>query len=171
MHCLIHNCSLHQSWRRACRLLLLSRILTKETRQTNCRSRSAPSFTALTPPPNPHSARGTARALPHAAISCIGAFRTPAVGARGEFEHTGVRKPAQVPTLPRRTNYTGLACCSTETGSVNENVEPCPTTDSTQIFPPCISIIRFEMASPRPVPPFLRVIELSACWNSWKSLA
>jgi hypothetical protein len=56
-----------------------------------------------------------------------------------------------------------LACSSTETGSLKENVEPCPTTDSTQIFPPCISMIRFEIASPSPVPPFLRVIELSAC--------
>ena len=25
---------------------------------------------------------------------------------------------------------------------------------------------RFDMASPKPVPPFLRVIALSACWNS-----
>ena len=57
--------------------------------------------------------------------------------------------------MPRRTDYTGLACCFAETGSVKQNVEPFPTTDSTQIVPPCISIIRFEMASPRPVPPLL----------------
>ena len=37
--------------------------------------------------------------------------------------------------------------------------------------PPCISMIRREMANPSPVPPFFLVIELSACWNSWKSLA
>src|ERR1700730_5274459 len=72
--------------------------------------------------------------------------------------------------FPQRT-YTGLACCSTATGMAKENIEPCPATDSTQIFPPCISIIRFELASSKPVPPFLRVIELSACWNSWNSLA
>jgi hypothetical protein len=36
---------------------------------------------------------------------------------------------------------------------------------------PNAQVIRFEMASPRPVPPFLRAIELSACWNSWNSLA
>jgi hypothetical protein len=39
------------------------------------------------------------------------------------------------------------------------------------IFPPCISMMRFEITSPKPVPPFLRMIELSACWNSWNSLA
>ncbi len=58
------------------------------------------------------------------------------------------------------------ACRSTRTGSVNEKVDPWPTCDSTQILPPCISTMRFEIASPRPVPPFLRVIVLSACWNS-----
>ena len=51
----------------------------------------------------------------------------------------------------------------TMTGSVNANVEPRPGFNSTQIFPPCISMMRFEIASPSPVPPFLRVIELSAC--------
>src|SRR5262249_48599125 len=55
---------------------------------------------------------------------------------------------------------------STMTGSVKANVEPCPGCDSTHIRPPCISMIRLEMASPKPVPPFLRVIALSACWNS-----
>jgi hypothetical protein len=44
---------------------------------------------------------------------------------------------------------------------VKEKVEPRPGADSTQIFPPCSSTIRFEIASPRPVPPFLRVIALS----------
>ena len=57
-------------------------------------------------------------------------------------------------------------CCSTLTGILRKNVEPCPTVDSTQILPPCISIMRFEIASPNPVPPFVRVMELSACWNS-----
>src|SRR6266849_11080541 len=56
-----------------------------------------------------------------------------------------------------------LACSFTLTGRRNETVAPWPTIDSTQIFPPCISMIRLEIASPRPVPPFLRVIELSAC--------
>src|SRR6266446_6004781 len=59
--------------------------------------------------------------------------------------------------------HAGLACPSTVTGSVNAKVEPLPGLDSTQMRPPCISMIRFEMARPSPVPPFFRVIELSAC--------
>jgi hypothetical protein len=59
-----------------------------------------------------------------------------------------------------------LICRATVTGSVKANVEPWPSCDSTQILPPCISTMRFEMASPSPVPPFLRVTALSACWNS-----
>ena len=54
-------------------------------------------------------------------------------------------------------------CRSTRTGSVRENVEPWPTTELIQIRPPCISMMRLEIASPNPVPAFLRVIELSAC--------
>jgi chromosome segregation protein len=57
-------------------------------------------------------------------------------------------------------------CCATRTGTVKANIEPWPTCDSTQILPPCISTMRLEIASPSPVPPFLRVIALSACWNS-----
>jgi hypothetical protein len=41
-----------------------------------------------------------------------------------------------------------------------------PSCDSTQIRPPCISMMRFDMASAKPAPPFLRVIALSACSNS-----
>src|SRR5215471_8474873 len=59
--------------------------------------------------------------------------------------------------------HVGSTCRSTMTGSVKVNVEPSPGCDSTQIRPPCISIMRLEMASPKPVPPFLRVIALSAC--------
>ena len=75
----------------------------------------------------------------------------------------GISRVCQELTLPNRTNYADLACSFTVTGSAKENVEPSATRDSTQIFPPCISIMRLEMASPSPVPPFLRVIELSAC--------
>jgi hypothetical protein len=48
-------------------------------------------------------------------------------------------------------------------GNVNEKVEPSPSVDSTQMHPPCISIIRLAIDSPRPVPPFRRIDELSAC--------
>ena len=38
-------------------------------------------------------------------------------------------------------------------GMANENVEPAPSSDSTQIRPPCCSMTWREIASPRPVPP------------------
>src|SRR6516164_5280648 len=59
--------------------------------------------------------------------------------------------------------HAASTCRATFTGRVNANVEPWPGCDSTQIRPPCISMIRLEIASPKPVPPFLRVIALSAC--------
>src|SRR5438067_2307209 len=59
--------------------------------------------------------------------------------------------------------HAGSACRSTLTGSVKANVEPRPGCDSTQILPPCISMMRFDMASPKPVPPFFLVMALSAC--------
>jgi hypothetical protein len=62
--------------------------------------------------------------------------------------------------------HAGPTCRSTMTGSVKVKVEPWPGCDSIQIFPPCISMMRLEIARPRPVPPFLRVMALSACWNS-----
>ena len=66
----------------------------------------------------------------------------------------------------------GAATCrSTRTGSVNRKVEPRPRVDSTQIRPPWSSTIRLAIARPRPVPPFFRVLELSACWNSSKIFA
>src|SRR5712671_3733960 len=46
---------------------------------------------------NLRSARGTAGA-PLPAISCLGAFWTPAATARGTARHAGVQKPAQEPT-------------------------------------------------------------------------
>src|SRR6266700_6059938 len=63
------------------------------------------------------------------------------------------------------------ACASTRTGRVKWNIDPLPGSDSAQIRPPCISMMRLAIDSPRPVPPFLRVIELSACWNSSKIFA
>ena len=59
--------------------------------------------------------------------------------------------------------YAASTCRSTITGSVKAKVEPWPGRVSTQIRPPCISMMRLDMASPKPVPPFFLVIVLSAC--------
>src|SRR5262245_23701491 len=57
---------------------------------------------------------------------------------------------------------------SARVGNSIWNVEPLPTIDSTQMRPPCISTICLAMASPRPVPPFALVRELSIWWNCSK---
>ncbi len=57
---------------------------------------------------------------------------------------------------------------STAMGSVKEKVEPLPSFESTRSRPPCISMFLLEMVSPSQEPPFLRVVDESACWNSSK---
>jgi hypothetical protein len=47
-------------------------------------------------------------------------------------------------------------------------VAPLPSSDSTVMPPPCSSTMRREIDRPSPVPPFLRVLVLSTCWNSSK---
>src|SRR5262245_8707108 len=51
------------------------------------------------------------------------------------------------------------------TGSSMRKVEPRPRTDSTQMRPPCISIISLAIARPSPVPPLVFVLVLSTWWN------
>src|SRR5262249_34742190 len=72
---------------------------------------------------------------------------------------------------PAHARARSACCCSTLTGMLMLKVEPFPTSDSTQMRPPCISTMRREMDNPSPVPPFFLVAELSACWNSSKILA
>ena len=49
-------------------------------------------------------------------------------------------------------------------------VEPLPGLLSTVMSPPIIWQKRLLIARPRPVPPYLRVVEASAWENSWNSL-
>ena len=53
--------------------------------------------------------------------------------------------------------------------TVNQNVDPSPGLLSTPIWPPMSSTNCLEIASPSPVPPYLRVMEPSACTKGWKS--
>ena len=50
-------------------------------------------------------------------------------------------------------------------------VEPSPGSLSTVMSPPIIWQKRRLIASPSPVPPYLRVVEASACVKAWNSLA
>src|SRR5262249_62094062 len=76
---------------------------------------------------------------------------------------TGIPDLQSLRTLERSLAHAASTCRSTITGSVKVNVEPWPGCDSTQIRPPCISMMRLDIASPKPVPPLLRVMALSAC--------
>ncbi|GBU27702.1 hypothetical protein R84B8_01241 [Treponema sp. R8-4-B8] len=54
---------------------------------------------------------------------------------------------------------------------VKKKVEPFPNSDSIHIEPPISSTMFLEIASPSPVPPYLRVVLDSACANDLKSFA
>src|SRR6266404_887260 len=69
--------------------------------------------------------------------------------------------------LAHAASSIGAALIGTET----LKVEPEPSSDSTEMRPPCSSTMRREIDRPSPVPPFLRVLVLSTCWNSSKILA
>ena len=61
----------------------------------------------------------------------------------------------------RRGAASGMAVAKPK-GAMNENVLPLPASLSTQSRPPIRFTIRTEMLRPRPVPPYLRVVEPSA---------
>lgn len=52
---------------------------------------------------------------------------------------------------------------------VKMNVLPLPGSLCTLIEPPISITSCWTMESPRPVPPYLRVVELSACSKAWKN--
>ena len=62
----------------------------------------------------------------------------------------------------------GVASASTpfDSGKKTVKVEPRPGSLATWISPPRSPAIFREMVSPSPVPPYLRVVAASACWNS-----
>jgi len=68
-----------------------------------------------------------------------------------------------------------LSCAATVAGSclvkvtMNQNVDPTPTSLSTPILPPMSSTSRLEIESPSPVPPKRLVVEESAWVNAAKS--
>jgi len=70
----------------------------------------------------------------------------------------------------RSAGSSGLASSAT----VNQKLEPSPSRLSTPMVPPIISTRLLLIDSPSPLPPYLRVVEESACekdWNSRKRLS
>ena len=55
--------------------------------------------------------------------------------------------------------------------AVKWNVLPTPGSLSAQMLPSIISTSRLEMESPSPVPPYFRVVDVSAWENAWNSRA
>ena len=51
-------------------------------------------------------------------------------------------------------------------GTSNQKVAPRPGSESTPMLPPIRSTMRLQITSPRPVPPYRRVVEASACANA-----
>src|SRR6516164_1114598 len=81
-----------------------------------------------------------------------------AVGFDLSFRHAYAERPT-------------ATASSTIPGSRIVKVEPRPGWLSTVMSPPIIWQKRLLIASPRPVPPYLRVVDASACENSWNSLS
>ena len=65
-----------------------------------------------------------------------------------------MRRRGAISALPRR--------------AVKRKVLPLPSSLVTSMVPPISSASRLEMARPRPVPPYLRVVDASACSKAWK---
>src|SRR2546430_12707623 len=68
-----------------------------------------------------------------------------------------IRRPPRSTLFP----YTTLFRSCLSNFAVNQNAEPLPRVLSTPIWPPIISTNCLEIARPRPVPPYLRVVDPS----------
>ena len=75
-------------------------------------------------------------------------------------------------SLPSSKSLASMSCdlasSSAVTGMANSKVAPEPRALRTRRRPPMILTSWEEMERPRPVPPYSRVVLLSACWNGWK---
>lgn len=109
-----------------------------------CQSRyPTPVHTAgreIPPHPDRHPSKYTRQRLPER--SKLGKGQ-PALKARPEHDRWGPRLITQPSTLR---------------GTRNQNVEPCPSSLSTPIVPPCRCTIAWLMDRPSPLPPFSRVL-------------
>ena len=105
-------------------------------------------------------------AMPHFAV--CSAEHAAVGGVVVDDQHAlAVRAPAA-----RRRSRGGSRGGSSATGAriVKLNVAPLPAPSlSAHIVPPISSASRLLIARPRPVPPYLRVVDESACENDWNS--
>ncbi len=78
-------------------------------------------------------------------------------------------------TKTRRTfrdgNVSRIFCSSVRALREKKNREPSPSLLSNRIFEPIFSTSKPEMANPRPVPPYLRVMDSSPCEKTSNNLS
>jgi len=66
-----------------------------------------------------------------------------------------------------RSISAGTVALLTPSCAVNQKVLPWPGRLCTPTSPPISCANCLQMARPRPVPPYSRVVEVSACWKDW----
>ena len=124
----------------------------------------------------------TAIAMAAPAIGLVGgttlvSFDTETLAVTGTMDVTGVDGLAGIDVRPADQTLYGVSLAgeivtidpATGAATVNQNVEPLPSSLSTPIWPPIISTSRLQMARPSPVPPYLRVVDASTCMKAWNS--
>src|SRR5262249_39134152 len=108
-----------------------------------------------------HSARGAIFARGHGLAHHARQREQRRLRAREERRRQKQRHHREQ-SLDEKGGHGGLYVTESDTsGMVNENVDPWPGAESIHTLPPCASTRRLTIDSPRPVPPYSRVDELS----------
>src|SRR6266404_5777423 len=107
----------------------------------------------------------------------------PRSAFKHKWDRARVRRPPEAPRLSSSSSTSrivsiheeGSAACSglssTVTGNRTVNRAPPPDRLATLTSPPMSWQCRQTRANPRPVPPYLRAIDVSACTKGWKSFS
>ena len=64
-----------------------------------------------------------------------------------------------------------VAVVGSSSGTSSVNTDPSPTVEVTSMRPPSMRASSLEIDSPSPVPPYLRLVVPSACWNASKIIS
>ena len=103
--------------------------------------------------------------MPHLAVCRLSTRRLVALSST-----TSTRRPDSSGCTPTKSRLRAGGSSASGARTVKQKVEPWPGPSlSTHIRPPISSASRRLIASPSPVPPYLRVVDESACEKDWKS--
>ena len=78
-----------------------------------------------------------------------------------------MRAPRKASAVLRPCRWRSRTACALSSGSSAQKQLPSPGVLATPTTPPISSASWRQMLRPRPVPPYWRVVELSACENGW----